>query len=364
MSRPRLWWSGSGLSRPLKTDFLIVGQGLAGSLLAWHLLDAGRRVLVVDRDEAETSSKVAAGLVTPLAGARFHLPEGLEGRLDYARGFYWRREEEAGCRFFHHLRIARLFRDATEAAVWRERLALEGTRYTRFHSPLEIAREHFLAPDGGFEMREGGWLDLPAFLEHTRQSLLERAAYAIARVRAEEVTVSEREVRWKNVVAGQIVFCEGWRGARNRFFDWIPMRPTPGDILDLEIPELAGEGRIVNKGGWLLPLGGGRFRAGSTYRRDETAVPDELSRNAVLGKVSAITRAEPRVLAHRVGIRPTIRRSQIFLGRHPAMPRVAFFNGLGSKGVLNAPWHAARLVEHLLSGSPLPPEADLRAQAF
>lgn len=351
-------------SPPVKTDFLIVGQGLAGSLLAWHLLAAGRRVLVVDRDEESTSSKVAAGLVTPVAGSRFHLPPGLGERLDYARRFYWELEERSGETLFRHLRIARLFRDEAEATLWRRRVEAEPATYARYHAPLEIDAELVRLPHGGFEMREGGWLDLPAFLELTRQTLLERASYAIGKVRSEEVDVSAGGVRWKNVEAGWIVFCEGWRGRENRFFDWVPLRPTAGDILDLEVPELAGEGRILNKGGWLLPLGGGRFRAGSTYREAPPgASPEEgdgtAGREEVLAKVAAITPAQAAVTAHRRGLRPTIRRSQIFMGPHPAHPRVVFFNGLGSKGVLNGPWHAAALVSHLLSGTPLPEEAEL-----
>lgn len=345
----------------MKTDFLIVGQGLAGSLLAWQLLEAGKRVLVVDRDEAQTSSKVAAGLVTPLAGGRFHLPPGLEERLDFARGFYWRHEEFSGLRFFHHRRIARLFRDATEVAAWEKRLATEGERYARFHAPLEIDPGRIAAPWGGFEMREGGWLDVPGFLEYTRQALLERASYAIGRVDSREVDVAGLEVVWKNVTAGSVVFCEGWRGGRNRFFDWIPFRPTPGDILDLDLPGLEAETRILNKGGWLIPQGNGRFRAGSTYRPVGTeAETTEAGRREVLGKVEGITPLPAEVTGHRCAIRPTIRRSQVFMGRHPSLAQVAFFNGLGSKGVLNGPWHAARLADHLLSGTPLPPEADLQ----
>lgn len=344
----------------MKTDFLIVGQGLAGSLLAWHLLEAGRRVLVVDRDEENTSSKVAAGLVTPLAGSRFHLPPGLGERLDYARGFYWRLEEAHGLTLFHHRRIARLFRDEREASLWSERIGQEPPGYARFHAPLDIDMARFHAPHGGFEMKEGGWLDVPAFLELTRQHLLERASYAIGRVDSAEVSVSHDAVRWKNIEAETVVFCEGWRSGRNRFFDWIPMRPTGGDILDLEIPDLADEGRIVNKGGWLLPLGGGRFRAGSTYRHGSADNEDEAKRTEVLAKITSITPMPATVTGHRNALRPTIRRSQVFMGTHPSLERVAFFNGLGSKGVLNGPWHAARLAEHLVSGRALPEEADLR----
>ncbi|NOU04706.1 MAG: NAD(P)-binding protein, partial [Hyphomicrobiaceae bacterium] len=42
-------------------DTIIVGQGLAGTTLAWRLVDAGQRVLMFDPAEAVTSSKIAAG---------------------------------------------------------------------------------------------------------------------------------------------------------------------------------------------------------------------------------------------------------------------------------------------------------------
>lgn len=347
----------------MKTDFLIVGQGLAGSLLAWHLIDAGKRVLVVDRDEEDTSSKVAAGLVTPLAGARFRLPDGLEERLDYARSFYWRLEERSGLSLFHHRRIIRLFRGEDEARLWRERLAEDDVRYDRFHAPLALEPGRLHAPFGGFEMKEGGWLDVPAFLAYTRQVLLERASYAIAALNPDDLSVGPGGVRWKNVSASGIIFCEGWRGGQNRFFDWIPMRPTGGDILDLEIPELAGDPRIVNGGGWLVPAEGSRFRGGATYHHGARETPSlEIARGEILAKIAALTPAVPKVMGHRRALRPTIRRSQVFVGTHPARPSLAYFNGLGSKGTLNGPWHAKILARHLLHGAPLPPECDVQIQ--
>jgi glycine/D-amino acid oxidase-like deaminating enzyme len=347
----------------MKTDYLIVGQGLAGSLLAWHLLEAGKRILVVDEDEGETSSKVSAGLVTPVAGSRFHLSPGLEERLDYARGFYWRLEERSGLRFFHHRRIARIFRSREEAERWESKRAGGDPRYERFHAPLVLDPKRLHAPWGGFEMKEGGWLDVPAFLEHTRQTLLERASYAIARLDSADVAAGPAEVRWKNVVASGIVFCEGWRAARNRFFDWIPVQAAGGDILDLRSDGLGEDPRIVNAGGWLLPLGGGRYRAGATYRHGASRLASlDEGRAEVLEKLAAITPATLVVTGHRQALRPTIRRSQVFMGVHPARSRVAFFNGLGSKGALNGPWHARRLAAFLVSGDPLPTECDLQTQ--
>ncbi len=39
-------------------NFLIIGQGLAGTALAWHLRWRGFRVLVLDRGNAITSSRI------------------------------------------------------------------------------------------------------------------------------------------------------------------------------------------------------------------------------------------------------------------------------------------------------------------
>ena len=50
-------------------DTLILGQGLAGSLLAWHLIGGGQKVRVIDDAHRSSASKVAAGLINPLIAA-------------------------------------------------------------------------------------------------------------------------------------------------------------------------------------------------------------------------------------------------------------------------------------------------------
>ncbi|MDP1589651.1 MAG: FAD-dependent oxidoreductase, partial [Prosthecobacter sp.] len=54
----------------MSSRILIIGQGLAGTALAWRLWERGVPFLIVDRDEAVTCSKVAAGLITPITGMR------------------------------------------------------------------------------------------------------------------------------------------------------------------------------------------------------------------------------------------------------------------------------------------------------
>lgn len=356
----------------MTVDTLIVGQGLAGSLLAWELLGRGQRVLVVDRDEAVTSSKVAAGIVTPITGKRLAPTWRGDEFWRCATSAYRRIENQCGRWLFHPVSIARLLATDDEARRWEkkkaEAAAERGTgRLPTGAVPLEISEAWFHAERGGFEMPAAGWLDVPAFLEATRQHLLERLGYAIGKVNADEIEVTYEGVRWKNIEAGRIVFCQGWEGNRNRFFDWVPFRSAKGQILDLECPAAMTETRIINRAGWLLPLGGGKFRAGATYEWDfsdveATAISPE-GRGEVEKKLKGMLKVPYQVTGQRAAVRPVIRESRALIGLHPAgelANRVGFFNGLGSKGVLNGPFFAAQLADHLVKGAPLDPEVDLR----
>ena len=62
-------------------DLIIAGQGFAGSALAMAAAEAGLRFLLADPapDPGATASRVAAGLITPLAGKRIGLTGELPG---------------------------------------------------------------------------------------------------------------------------------------------------------------------------------------------------------------------------------------------------------------------------------------------
>lgn len=352
----------------MKVDYLIVGQGLAGSLLAWHFLERGKRVLVVDRDEPVNSSKVAAGLVTPISGGQFSLAAGVEEALRVARETYRSVEERCGEKFFHEIPICRLFDSETEVEKWEKRLERESNResFGEFHGALGDGLDAFRAEFGGIEVRQGGWLEVPRFLEAIRVMLLERLGYAIGSVSGNELTFPlSGGVKWRNVSAGRVIFCEGWMAARNPFFEKIRMNNARGDILTVECTAIVMENRIINRRGWLVPLGDGKFRAGATYDHDFTDdEPSHEGRREVEEKVNRMLREPYLVTSHSSAIRPIVRRSQVFMGAHPEYGELIYFNGMGSKGVTNGPLRTRELVEHLETGKPLDPATDIGVQFF
>jgi glycine/D-amino acid oxidase-like deaminating enzyme len=348
-----------------RVDFLIAGQGLAGSLLAWELLRGGARVLVVDAADPSAASRIAAGLINPVTGRRLVLTPASGGQLSAGLRSYARLEHALGERLYRPLPLLRLFRRPAERAQWQRRLGEPG--YRDYLEPLGCAAPPGLrAPYGVGVQRHTGQLDIPTLLGRMRAWLQARDAWRRGRIHPAAVEFGPSAVRWGEVSAGRLIFCQGWEARQHPWFSRLPWQPVKGEILDLRLRAPALEPWILNAGHWLLPRGDGRFRLGASYDRERPDTqPSASARQRLLEALGQLLDPLPRfsVEGHRAGVRPATGDKQPFLGLHPLQPRLGICNGFGSKGSLTIPFYAERLAAHLLSGVPLPPEADIRRYA-
>lgn len=341
-------------------DFAIVGQGLAGTSLAWALHWLGRRVVVIDREEPNTASRVAAGLMTPITGKRFvFAPEWNEYRTVAVR-FYARVESELGIRLFRRQPMLRLFTSAGERELFQKKSANE---YPDLVVPNPSIDDSFYdAPDGGFKMREGGRLDVTTYLDQSRRFFVERGGYLCADFdTVAEVELSSREVNLPafGVTADRLIFCQGFAGRDNPWFAGIPFDSTQGDILTIQVPRLI-EQRVVQRGIWLAPEGGGVFRVGATHQREPLdGRPTAAGREELCDRLRSLLRRPFEVIDHRAAVRPILQGRRPMLGLHPQHPQLGFFNGLGSKGTLSAPFLAAHFAEVLTGRAELRHKCDL-----
>ena len=94
----------------MEVNFIIIGQGLAGTLLARSLRQRNQKILVVDNNWKNSASKVAAGLMTPLTGQRFTLTP------EYPELFKTAQKELGELGVFRSTRVYRMFVDAEQRA--------------------------------------------------------------------------------------------------------------------------------------------------------------------------------------------------------------------------------------------------------
>ncbi len=330
----------------MKVDYLIVGQGLAGSALALALMDLGARVLVVDRVDENSASRVAAGLITTVAGKGMNVSWRQGEYLPEALAFYSRLERDSGKKLFHPMDTLRLFDGE------KQRMKFEN-KQEQVVDWVEVADAEDLsewrAEEGGFVMKRGGWLDTKLYLEVVRGVLGER--YRRDAFLEEDLEIGDGCISWKEVTAGGVVLCQGARGfAEGGLFSYLPHRCAKGEILTVSVAE-ACEEAVISRNGWMIPLGGKLWRCGATYEwEDMDGVPTEEGRAEVEQKICDLTDLPFEVVEHSAGVRPILRKSQPYVGHHPEYPEVSFFNGLGSKGVTTAPSVAAHFAQHLVNG--------------
>lgn len=341
-------------------DCLIVGQGLAGSLLARAFLARGRSVLVVDDGNPSAASRVAAGLVNPVTGRKLVKTWRADTLLPFARDFYRAWEKELGANVYSEKTIWRFFQSPDEVARWEEKRG--DPAFAGYTSPLpkEAMAELGLRPQlGGFRVTRGAHVETRELLRLFRARLRENGALAAEPFMQSDLHLAGDGVQWRDVGARRILFCEGAAASGNPLFSWIPFRHAKGELLTVRGPVLPEE-VVLNGGKWLLPVGPGVFRAGATYGWDDLSItPTVAGREAILSGLEALVPWVPEVVSHEAGVRPIVKDTRPVAGLHPAHPAVGIFNGLGSKGVLWGPYFAEQLVEHLENDGVLDPAIDI-----
>jgi glycine oxidase len=330
----------------MHVDFLIIGQGLAGSALAIALLDLGATVLVVDREDVYSASRVAAGLVTTVAGKGMNISWQQEQYLPEALAYYRKIEEISGRKMFHSRESLRLFDSDKQKHKFNEK---RGSLAGWIKEAEEANLSKWKSDNGGFIMTQGGWLDTKTYLQVVREILGDR--YQCDSFYHDDLLFSGGNVLWKDVIAKRVILCQGAKGlTESGLFSSLNHRCAKGEILTVKI-EGACEEKIINCNGWLIPLGNEIWRAGATYDwEDMSGVTTEAGRVEIQDRIRKLTDLPFDVIEHTAAVRPILRSSQPYIGHHPDLREVSFFNGLGSKGVTTAPGVARQFAEHLING--------------
>lgn len=345
-------------------DILIVGHGLAGSLLAWELVHRGVRTRVVDTVGENSASPVAAGILNPITGKRITLSWRVGEYLPVCQTCYQTLDKAFGIPFFTPKPLVRLFKDEEEIALYEERCKdPELAPWLGERMPPGYLGEGGLDPFGSFTIKNAGWLAVARLVETLRGYFRKRDMLIEDEFHHEDLVIPdhpESRLEWKAYRAGTVVFCEGFRGQDNPWFSWLDYRLSKGEVIDVKT-EIQLPDYILNRGKWILPTGDKTARVGATYSWDSLDSGPSLTGMAeIMREIKGISRSRLPVIGHRSGIRPGTNDSKPYLGRHPLEPRLAIFNGLGSKGSIYAPPLSQQLADHLVKEKEIDPEVDIR----
>jgi glycine/D-amino acid oxidase-like deaminating enzyme len=323
----------------MRPDILIVGQGLAGTLLAWELERAGLSFAIADAGHATAATSAGAGIINPITGRRLVKSWRFESLYPLASATYREMESALGVALWRELRVRRLFADE------RERVAgADPKRRGELGDFIESADED------GWWVRGAARVDLGRLLASARARWL-RAG----KLRNEQVDMEcalERHAR--------VVDCRGMEGAVSADFGFVPWEFSKGELLEIEIEGLDAD-VILNRRTWVVPVAANASWVGATHEAGaRDSIPSNAARRQLEQSAGEILGDRTfAVIGQRAGVRVNLPDKRPVAGRHPERARLGLINGLGAKGALWAPWLAKQWVEHLLTGAAIDAEADV-----
>ncbi len=348
------------LKRPLKTsltfDYIIVGQGLAGSCMVLQLLKQRKRILVIDQFNEHAATQVAAGLFNPVTGRKMSKTWKADELFPYLHEFYQEAERLTNQKFFHSMRLYRPFISVEEQNEWMGKSSNEElAKYIESVHVTPLETEMIKNPYGGLSLKQCGYLDTVTFSSAVRDHLRKHSMLLEEEFVEDELIINPEGVEYRKHRASKIIFCQGVEALTGKLFSWLPVRPLKGETLTIKtnIPIST----IYNRGVYAVP---GIWKVGATYQaNDVTPAISEAARKELVEKLDELISFPYEVVTQSWGIRPTTPDRKPILGPHPEHSSVVIFNGLGTKGVSLAPYFSKVLAASLENGASINKEVDI-----
>ena len=336
-------------------DYLVVGQGIAGSVLAYQLRQRNKSFCVIDKGHSNSATYVAAGVINPLVLKRMTLSWRAGEFLEYMHQFYPEVDAFLNIESFHQVPLNKLIRSKEEIDFWHQRWKLaeldDFADYDLKDINLSQLKEDFVLG----KVKGTAWIDTKLFLQSMRTSLKNEGRL----VEEEFDHMSLENHEYKGLLFDKIVFCEGSACSKNPFFDNMPFEFNQGDLLTLRIKGLDLK-EIYKKKVFVIPLGNDLFRVGATYQnRNETEYKPSIKQEELLKNFEDIFNCEYEVVDQESGLRPTVKDRRPLVGRHLLLNNFYLLNGLGSRGCLMAPLLSQELLDHIESGKALSKDLSL-----
>lgn len=334
---------------------LIVGGGLAGSCLSFHLAEAGCEVTVIDSG-VNVSSRVAAGIINPLVFRRMTKSWRADEFIPYAKEFYRSIEQKFGSSFFHPITIRRFFSSDQERDFWLQRQETDAfSDYMHIINGNDKIVFPYANQFGSGRVKNSFYLNTDLLLD-TFHSLFN--SYFQKEI-FDYTYLNPETGAYKHQEFDTVVFCEGYQSKNNPWFSYLPVNPTKGETLTVKTDGLSEE-ESLNRKCFTLYLGDGKYKVGATYvwHTDDTELTEE-GKNLLLENLRYLTNEPVNIVSQTAGIRPTTRDRRPFMGRHPQFEKLAIFNGLGAKGYMMAPLLSLEMTNYLLKQTPLDKECKL-----
>ena len=329
-----------------KVDYIVVGSGLAGIMFCDVLVQHNKTFIVVD-DGSQKSSIVAGGLYNPVVLKRFTPVWKSKEQLELALPRYKALEKKLKVQLDYKVPVYRLFASIEEQNNWF--LASDKVGLSDYIKPeIHQIENKSIKSDFGFgKVLHTGRIDTNALIETFKNELQNNNQLVETSFVYDAIQFNESDVAYKNIEAQHIVFAEGFGLKQNPFFNHLPLKGTKGELLTIYAPNLNID-FVLKSGAFLIPLGEDNYIVGATYEwHDKSNKTTPAAKTELLDKLEKFIDCDFKVLDQVAGMRPTVIDRRPLIGQHEKYKQLYMLNGLGTRGVMIAPYVAKKLFDFI-----------------
>lgn len=340
----------------MQVDYIIVGQGLCGSLLSYYLSKKQCSFVVIDKDEKITSSKIASGVINPITGRRFVKTWRIDEFLPFAVKAYKEIETELNCQLIKSCDILNFHTTQQMKLAFEERVN-EEKKYLQI--PDKEYSIYFNYNYNIGAINDCWLIDINLFLTNWKEKLTRENKLICENFEEQNLILEKHYVKYKSITAKKLIYCSGIEAEKSSWFKKLPFAANKGEVIVAEIADLPATNIYKNQFS-IVPWQNNLFWIGSTYEwKFETQNPTNLFRAKVEQFLKSFVKTEYKIVDHLAAVRPATLERRPFIGWHPQEPKIGIFDGMGTKGCSLSPYFAHQLVENLQNSTAIDREVDI-----
>lgn len=339
-------------------DYLIVGVGLAGICFTETILENNKTAFVIGK-ASDASSRAAAGVFNAVILKRFTLVNHAQAQIDLLNKFYSQIEAKLDQKILSEVTTLRKLSSTEEQNNFI--VASDRPLFQPFLSSEIIFQnyEAISAPFGWGLMKQTGYVDTTKLIDSYVEYLRDKAMFLEDWIDYSEIVLEDEYVSYKGKKAKKIIFCEGFRMRNNPYFNNLPLEGAKGELLIIEAKDLK-INFLIKAGLFVLPIGRNLYKVGATYNwEDKTDDPTQEAKIELLSELKQIINCDFKVIDHLAGVRPTVKDRKPLVGQHPLYKNMYLLNGLGTRGVMLAPYLSEKLFNFIEFEVPLEKEISI-----
>ena len=322
----------------MNIDFIIVGQGIAGTCVALKLIKENKKFIIFDQHHSNSSSRLALGIYNPLVLKWFTKAWKVDDQIHLFYPFYNFASSLLGEKIIIDRGIYKFLETPYVQNNWMTKQISSGRQKYMSSKLYSINNSGLMNHDFYGLVQCSGRLKIKLLLNSFRNFCKKKNILIQQDFLYQNLIIEKNKVSYNGINADNIIFCEGYSGIKNPYFNNINLKSTKGEILTIYCKNLNLKD-IIHSGFLFIPIGNDRYLFGATYDwQNINYTCTRTARAKLVLMLDKILNTPYRILNQVAGIRPSTIDRRPLLGAHKKHNNLYIMNGLGTRGVLLAPY--------------------------